>query len=70
MKHMFYDVKSKAKVEAEVTEKVTYDAAGTTRYAFKAKTEDGRSLTAFVSKAKWDEANLQLLAWCENTIGF
>ncbi len=59
MKHTFYDVKSKAKVEAEVTEKVTYDAAGTTRYAFKGKTADGRSLTAFVNKAKWDEAKVK-----------
>ncbi len=55
MKHMFYDVKVKAKVEAEVTEKVTFNAAGTARYAFKAVTADGRPLTAFVSKAKWDE---------------
>ncbi|MDD4818220.1 MAG: hypothetical protein PHI85_09645 [Victivallaceae bacterium] len=55
MKHSFYDVKTKSKVEADVTEKVTYDAAGTTRYAFKAKTKDGRPLTAFVSKAAWDK---------------
>ena len=31
MKHSFYDVKTKSKVETEVTEKVTYEAAGTTR---------------------------------------
>ena len=41
--------------ETEVTEKVTYEAAGTTRYAFKGKTADGRPLTAFVSKAVWDK---------------
>ncbi len=55
MKHSFYDVKTKSKVETEVTEKVTYEAAGTTRYAFKGKTADGRPLTAFVSKAVWDK---------------
>lgn len=55
MKHSFYDVKTKSKIETEVTEKVTYEAAGTTRYAFKGKTADGRPLTAFVSKAVWDK---------------
>ncbi len=58
MKHSFYDVKAKAKVEAEVTEKVTYGAAGNERYAFKAKTADGRSLTAFVSKDVWANAKI------------
>jgi len=55
MKHTFYDVKMKKKVETNVTEKVTYEAAGTTRYAFKGKTSDGRPLPAFVSKAVWDK---------------
>ncbi|MDD2404257.1 MAG: hypothetical protein PHV75_05560 [Victivallaceae bacterium] len=56
MKHSFYDVKAKSKVDAEVTEKVTYGAKGNERYAFKAKTKDGRNLTAFVSKATWDKS--------------
>lgn len=56
MKHMFYDVKSKAKVEAEVTDFVTYGEAGRMRYAFKGKTKDGRSLTAFVGKDVWEKA--------------
>ncbi len=58
MKHSFYDVKAKAKVSAEVTEKVTYGAKGNQRYAFKAKTADGRNLTAFVGKDTWDAAKI------------
>ncbi len=58
MKHNFYDVKMKQKVEADVTEKVTYGEPPKLKYAFKAKTSDGRNLTAFVGKAKWDEAQL------------
>ena len=58
MKHAFYDVKEKQKVEAEVLEKVTYGKPGNERYAFKAKTADGRNLTAFVNKQKWDEAQI------------
>ena len=58
MKHTFYDVKAKKKVDAEIKEKVTYGKPGNERYAFKAKTADGRSLTAFVSKAKWDAAKI------------
>ena len=57
MKHSFYDVKAKAKVEAEVEEFVTYGEGTRKRYAFKGKTADGRNLTAFVSKAVWDKAN-------------
>jgi len=58
MKHSFYDVKAKQKVEADVTEKVTYGEAGKERYAFKGKTSDGRNLTAFVGKATWDSASI------------
>lgn len=58
MKHSFYDVKAKKKVDAEVTEKVTYGKKGNERFAFKAKTADGRSLTAFVSKVNWDKAKV------------
>ncbi|MCP3968410.1 MAG: hypothetical protein GY750_07880 [Lentisphaerae bacterium] len=56
MKHTFYDVKAKKKVESEVIDKVTYGKKGNERYAFKAKTADGRNLTAFVSKDVWDKA--------------
>ena len=55
MKATFYDVKTRTKVEAEVTEKVKYD---NNRYAFKAKTSDGRNLTKFVSKADYGKANV------------
>jgi hypothetical protein len=58
MKHSFYDVKEKKKVDAEITEKVTYGKPGNERYAFKAKTSDGRNLTAFVGKDKWDAAKV------------
>ena len=54
MKETFYDVKLRTKVEADVTEKVTYGEPGKLRYAIKAKTADGRNLTKFVSKATWD----------------
>lgn len=56
MKHSFYDVKAKQKVEAEVTDFVTYGKDNQTRYAFKAKTADGRNLTAFVKKEDWEKA--------------
>ena len=56
MKHSFYDVKAKAKVTAEVSDFVTYGTGIRKRYAFKAKTKDGRSLTAFVSKEDWEKA--------------
>lgn len=52
----FYDVKFKKKVTAEITEKVTYGKGNRIRYAFRAKTADGRNLTRFASKADWDAA--------------
>jgi hypothetical protein len=55
MKHTFYDVKAKTKVDADVTDFVTYGTASRKRYAFKAKTKDGRNLTAFVSKEVWEK---------------
>jgi len=55
MKSIFYDVKLREKVEAEVTEKVQYD---NNRYAFKAKTSDGRNLTRFVGKEEWKKADV------------
>lgn len=58
MKHSFYDVKVKKKIDAEVTEKVTFGEKGKERYAFKAKTGDGRSLTAFVTKSVWGKAKI------------
>ena len=58
MDHKFYDVKEKKAVTAAITEFVTYGSEGRTRYAFRGKTADGRNLTAFVTKAVWDKANI------------
>jgi hypothetical protein len=58
MKAIFYDVKTKQKVEVDVTGKQEFNARGTTRYALKGKTSDGRNLTKFVSKADYDKANV------------
>ena len=58
MQHKFYDVKTKSAVTADVTEKVSYGEKGKERYAFRGKTADGRNLTAFVSKATWEKADI------------
>ena len=58
MKAQFYDVKTRKKVDAQVTEKVVYGEKGKERYALRGKTTDGRSLTKFVSKADWDKAKV------------
>ena len=58
MKATFYDVKLRKKVDAEVTEKVVYGDKGKERYALRGKTDDGRNLTKFVSKADWDKINV------------
>lgn len=54
----FYDVKTRKKVaieEKQIT-KTTFDTKnGQTRYGIRGKTEDGRVLTKFVSKADWDK---------------
>ncbi len=58
MKTTFYDVKKKEKVEADVTDKVTYGEAGRLRYALRAQTPDGRTLTKFVSKDDWEKTQV------------
>ncbi len=58
MKMMFYDVKTRQKVESEVTEKTTYPVNGQARFAVKGKTVDGRNLTRFVSKADYDSVQI------------
>lgn len=55
MKHVFYDVKEKQKVEREISEAIVYGDANRPRYAFRAKTADGRNLTAFVSKETFEK---------------
>ena len=54
MKAEFYDVKSRQKITADVLEKVTYGEAGRKRFAFRAKTADGRALTKFTGEAAWN----------------
>ena len=56
MKHSFYDVKLRKKVQAEVTDFESYGTGTSKRFAFKAQTKDGRNLTAFVAKADWEKA--------------
>lgn len=52
----FYDVKAKAKVTAKVTGCEKYEKNGKYRYALKGETKDGRTLTVFCSKEKYDKA--------------
>jgi len=54
----FYDVKTRQKVDAEVTEKATFQVNGSTRYAVKGKTKDGRTLTRFVSKDSFESLSV------------
>jgi len=58
MKAVFFDVKLRKKVDAEVVKKVTYGSKGKERYAFRGKTSDGRNLTKFVTKAEWEKAKI------------
>ena len=58
MKATFYDVKKREKIEADVTDKVKYGDKGRERFAFRAKTSDGRNLTRFVSKSEWEKTNV------------
>ncbi len=41
-----------------VTDKKEYTVKGSTRYALKGKTADGRNLTKFVSKTDYDKATV------------
>ena len=61
MKHNFYDVKMKKKVSAEVTAAVKFGKGTGIRYAFKATTKDGRSLTAFVKKEDFDKCTAPVI---------
>ena len=57
----FYDVKIKAKVQIDESQvkKTTFTTKnGQLRYGLRAKTEDGRNLTKFVSKADWESMDL------------
>ncbi len=53
----FYDVKLRKKVSIDQSQvkKVTFKTKnGQLRYALRAKTDDGRNLTKFVSKSDWE----------------
>ena len=58
MDSTFYDVKTRAKVQTAVVEKVEYGDDGRKRYAVRGVTKDGRNLTKFVSKDAWDKADV------------
>ena len=61
MIHNFYDVKSKKKVSAEVTGKTSYGKGTRIRFAFKAVTKYGRSLTAFVKTEDFDKCTAPVI---------
>ncbi len=57
----FYDVKVRSKVSIDESnvKKVTFETKnGQVRYGLRAKTDDGRNLTKFVSKGDWEKLNL------------
>lgn len=54
----FYDVKTRQKVSIDESKvkKTTFNTKnGQVRHGLRAKTEDGRNLTKFISKAEWDK---------------
>ncbi|MBE2270736.1 MAG: hypothetical protein IAE80_21030 [Anaerolinea sp.] len=56
----FYDVKTRKKVTIDDKNvlKTTFTTAnGQVRYGLRGKTDDGRMLTKFVSKADWDKSS-------------
>lgn len=61
MKWEFYDVKAKAKVQAEVIGKKVYGEGTKARYAFKGETADGRPLTSFVGKDAFEKCTAKVL---------
>jgi hypothetical protein len=58
MKMQFYDVKTREKIETDVTDKQEYQVNGQARYAVKGRTSDGRSLTRFISKEQFDNLSV------------
>jgi len=53
----FYDVKlrKKVKIDEKKLSKTTFEGAnGSVRYGLRGETEDGRTLTKFVSKVDWE----------------
>lgn len=58
MKTKFYDVKKRESVESEIVDKKEFKVNGGIRHAVIGKTEDGRTLTKFVSKDTYDRVSL------------
>lgn len=54
VKFEFYDVKKRQIVESEIIDKMTFGQGWKRRYAFRAKTPDGRQLIRIVGKPEWD----------------
>lgn len=57
----FYDVKLRKKVsiqESNVRKTTFTTKNGQVRYGLRAKTDDGRNLTKFVSKGDWDKLSV------------
>lgn len=57
----FYDLKTRKKVsiDASNVQKTTFKTNnGQVRYALRARADDGRSLTRFVSKFDWDRVKI------------
>ncbi|MFW5748739.1 MAG: hypothetical protein ACOCYT_03915 [Chloroflexota bacterium] len=57
----FYDVKARKKIDIPDNRiiKTTFETrTGQVRYGLRAKTDDGRLLTKFISKAEWDRLSV------------
>jgi hypothetical protein len=57
----FYDVKTRQKVSIDKSNvrKTTFNTKnGQVRHGLRAKTDDGRNLTKFISKAEWDSLDV------------
>jgi hypothetical protein len=57
----FYDVKTRQKVSIDKSKvkKTTFNTKnGQVRHGLRAKTDDGRNLTKFISKAEWDSLDI------------
>jgi hypothetical protein len=57
----FYDVKTRQKVSIDKgkVKKTTFNTKnGQVRHGLRAKTDDGRNLTKFISKAEWDSLDI------------
>ena len=61
MKAVFYDIKTRSKVEREVIGKKDMSKNGRKSFALKAKSEDGRPLTTFVSEEAYKAANVPVI---------